>query len=96
MIEKWIDLLAVIDGQLRECELRQESMEARASAASTVEHTESTDRSAGCGELADETVRPTAAVTGLNEREATELSTASDENDSINEGIAAEFHNLDP
>ena len=96
MIETWVDLLAVIDGQLRESELGQESMETRACAASTVERTESADRSAGCDELIDKTVRPTATVTGHNEREATELSTASDENDSINEGIATEFHNLEP
>ena len=96
MIETWVDLLAVVDGQLKECELRQESMEARASAASTVEHTESADRSAGCGELVDESVQPTATVTGLNEREATELSAASDENDSANEGIGTEFRNIEP
>jgi len=92
MIDTWVDLLAVLDGQLRECELRQENMEARAG---TVKHTKSADCSAGRVELADETVRPTATVTGLNEREATELSTASDDNDSISEGIATEFHNLE-
>jgi len=48
MIANWVDLLAVIDGQLRESELGQESMETRACAASTVERTESADRSAGC------------------------------------------------
>jgi hypothetical protein len=95
MVETWVDLLAVVDGQLKECELRQESMEARASAASTVELTESADRSAGRGELVDQTVQPTATVTGLNEHEATELSTASDENDGINEGIGTEFRNLE-
>jgi len=95
MIDTWVDLLAVIDGQLRECELTQESMENGASAGSTVKHTESADRSAGCDELADETVQPTTTVTGLNEREATETSAASDENDSISEGIATEFRNLE-
>jgi hypothetical protein len=95
MVETWIDLLAVIDGQLTECELSQGSMEATASAASTVAHTESADQSAGRDELVDETVQPTATVTGLNEREATELSTASDDNDRTNEGIGAEFHRLE-
>ena len=93
MIGTWVDLLTVIDGQLTDCELRQESMEARASAARRVEHTESAGRSAGCDEL-DETVQPAATVTGIDEREATELSTVSDDNDSTNEGIANEFCNL--
>lgn len=70
-------------------------MKARASAASTVEHTENAARSAGCDGLVDEAVQPTATVTGLNEREAAELSTASDDGDSISEGIATEFHNLE-
>jgi len=96
MIESWVDLLAVFDGQHKECELRQESLEARASGASTVEHSESADRPAGCDELADETAQPTTSVTGLNERKATELSTASDDSDSVSEGIATEFHNLEP
>jgi hypothetical protein len=96
MMENWVDLLAVFDGQHSECELTQESMEATASGASTVRHSESADRPAGCDELFGETVRPTASVTGLNGREAAELSTASDNNDSVNEGIATEFHNLEP
>jgi hypothetical protein len=64
MIETLADLLAV-DGRLGECELRQEGMGARASAASTVEHTKSADHAAGCEELVGETVWPTAAVTSL-------------------------------
>jgi hypothetical protein len=96
MIESWVDLLAVFDEQHRECELRQESMEARASGARTVEHGESADHPAGRDELVDEAAQPTTSVTGLNERKATELSTTSDDNDSLNEGIATEFHNLEP
>ena len=92
MVETWVDLVAV---QLAECKPRQESTEASASAASTFEHTESADRSAGCDELVDETVQPAATVTGLDEREATELSTASDDSDSISEGIATGFRDLE-
>jgi hypothetical protein len=95
IVEIWGDLLAVVDGQLGESELRQENMEPRASAASTVKHTKSADHATGCDELAEETVQPTATVTSLNEREVTELSTSSDENDSRNEGTSTEFHNLE-
>ena len=94
MIKTWVDLLAG-DGQLRECELGQESKKAGASAASKVEHTKSADQSAGRDELVDETVQPAAAVTSLNECVGTEISTTSDENDSINEGMSTEFHNLE-
>jgi len=98
MIETWVDLLAVVDRQLdeqlTECELSQERMEATASAASTVEHTESADRRACCDEFVDETVQPRATVTGLNETECTELSTDTDDSDSTSEGIATEFDNL--
>jgi len=62
MIQTWVDLLAVI-AQPMECEMRQEIMEARVSAASTFEHSESADRSASCDECVDETVQPTATVT---------------------------------
>jgi hypothetical protein len=95
MIETWGFLFAVVGGRLSECELRQESTAAGASAASTVEHTKSADRATGCDELVDETVQSTVAVTSLNKGAVTELSTASDENDSINKGTSTEFHDLE-
>jgi hypothetical protein len=78
MIETWVDLLAVVDGQFVECELRQESKVARASAASNVEHYETDDHAAGCDELVDGTVQTTATITSLNGRVVAEISTASD------------------
>jgi hypothetical protein len=69
-------------------------METGASAASMVEHTKSADHTTGCDELDDETVQSTSTVTSLNEFEVNELSTASDKNDSINEGTPTEFHNF--
>jgi hypothetical protein len=95
MIKSWVNLLPVVDGQQQGTELRQETIQARASAASEVEHTGSADHSAGCDELTDETVQPTATVTTCNEHEFTESSMSSDENDSVNEGPSTEFHTLE-
>jgi hypothetical protein len=95
MIQTWVNLQATVNVQRKETELREETIQARVLSASQVEHTGSADYSAGHDEVVDEIVQHAAPVTSLNDYEVTELSTSSDDNDSINGGKSTECCTLE-